>query len=149
MMSHRLLLAAATTLVAAAQPAAPALITIAADQPGVKVSPSLWGIFYEEINHVGDGGIYAELVQNRAFEDRSQPLKDQTPHALRLEVNPYSPGLRAPLSHLMRTNHEKQFLSNSANHQQEPTLIASLRPSIPRNYESPPIPQAHHTPHIP
>ena len=50
-------------------PAAPAVITVSANQPGVKVSPSLWGIFYEEINHAGDGGIYAELVQNRAFEE--------------------------------------------------------------------------------
>ncbi|MEI7901747.1 MAG: hypothetical protein WCK89_15955, partial [bacterium] len=40
-----------------------AKITVQADKPGVKVSPSLWGIFYEEINHAGDGGIYAELVQ--------------------------------------------------------------------------------------
>ncbi|MCF7730387.1 MAG: DUF1080 domain-containing protein [Akkermansiaceae bacterium] len=46
-----------------------AAITVAADQAGVKVSPTLWGIFYEEINHAGDGGIYAELVQNRAFEE--------------------------------------------------------------------------------
>ncbi|MEI7901906.1 MAG: hypothetical protein WCK89_16765 [bacterium] len=49
-----------------------AKITVQADRPGVKVSPSLWGIFYEEINHAGDGGIYAELVQNRAFEE-TQP----------------------------------------------------------------------------
>jgi len=46
-----------------------AIITVKADQPGVKVSPTLWGIFYEEINHAGDGGIYAEMVQNRAFEE--------------------------------------------------------------------------------
>ncbi|XP_065839002.1 uncharacterized protein [Oscarella lobularis] len=32
------------------------------------VSPLLWGIFFEEINHAGDGGLYAEMVQNRAFE---------------------------------------------------------------------------------
>lgn len=44
-------------------------ITVNAGQPGVKVSPSLWGIFLEEVNHAGDGGIYAELVQNRAFEE--------------------------------------------------------------------------------
>lgn len=49
--------------------AGPTVITVAANQPGHQVSPSLWGIFYEEINHAGDGGIYAELVQNRAFEE--------------------------------------------------------------------------------
>lgn len=49
--------------------ASSAVIDIAAEQAGVKVSPTLWGVFYEEINHSGDGGIYAELLQNRAFEE--------------------------------------------------------------------------------
>jgi hypothetical protein len=35
----------------------PATITVKADQPGVKVSPSLWGIFYEEINHAGPSSL--------------------------------------------------------------------------------------------
>lgn len=30
-----------------------------------------YGIFYEEINHGGDGGLYAELIRNRSFEDNS------------------------------------------------------------------------------
>ena len=59
-------------LMATSSLAAPAVVTVAANQTGVKVSPTLWGIFYEEINHAGDGGIYAELVQNRAFEE-TQP----------------------------------------------------------------------------
>ena len=29
----------------------------------------LYGIFYEDINHAADGGIYAELIRNRSFED--------------------------------------------------------------------------------
>ncbi|GIV17411.1 MAG: alpha-N-arabinofuranosidase [Armatimonadota bacterium] len=40
---------------------------------GTPVSPTLWGIFFEEINHAGDGGIYAELVRNRSFEDAPTP----------------------------------------------------------------------------
>lgn len=32
------------------------------------VSPTLYGIFYEDINYAGDGGLYGELVQNRSFE---------------------------------------------------------------------------------
>ncbi|MCX7019399.1 MAG: alpha-N-arabinofuranosidase [Candidatus Sumerlaeota bacterium] len=44
-------------------------ITVQADRPARAVSPILYGIFYEEINHAGDGGIYAEMVQNRSFED--------------------------------------------------------------------------------
>ena len=32
------------------------------------VSPILYGIFFEDINYAGDGGLYAELVANRSFE---------------------------------------------------------------------------------
>lgn len=33
------------------------------------VSPDLYGLFFEDINRAGDGGLYAELVRNRAFDD--------------------------------------------------------------------------------
>ncbi len=49
-------------------------ITVQADQPGVQISSNLFGIFFEEINSAGDGGIYAELVRNRSFEDASTPV---------------------------------------------------------------------------
>jgi alpha-L-arabinofuranosidase len=32
------------------------------------ISPELFGLFFEDINYAADGGIYAELVQNRSFE---------------------------------------------------------------------------------
>ena len=28
----------------------------------------LFGIFFEDLNHAADGGLYAEMVQNRSFE---------------------------------------------------------------------------------
>jgi alpha-N-arabinofuranosidase len=31
-------------------------------------SPLMYGLMFEDINHSGDGGIYAELIQNRAFQ---------------------------------------------------------------------------------
>ena len=48
-------------------------ITVSVDTPGIKVSPMLWGIFFEDINLSTDGGIYAELVRNRSFEDSGKP----------------------------------------------------------------------------
>ncbi len=36
---------------------------------GIAVSPTLNGIFYEDINHSADGGLYAELIRNRSFEE--------------------------------------------------------------------------------
>lgn len=44
-------------------------IDIDAHERGPKVSPMLYGIFYEDINHAADGGLYAELIRNRSFED--------------------------------------------------------------------------------
>jgi alpha-N-arabinofuranosidase len=35
---------------------------------GNATSPFQYGIMYEDINNSGDGGVYAELVQNRAFQ---------------------------------------------------------------------------------
>ncbi len=44
-------------------------IVIDLNEKGSTISPSMYGVFFEEINHAGDGGLYAELVQNRSFED--------------------------------------------------------------------------------
>ncbi|KAJ7541554.1 hypothetical protein O6H91_10G064800 [Diphasiastrum complanatum] len=41
---------------------------IDAGHSGRLISPNLFGIFFEEINHAGDGGLWAELVDNRGFE---------------------------------------------------------------------------------
>ena len=42
-------------------------ITIYQDKP-YKELGDLYGLFFEDINHAADGGLYAELVQNRSFE---------------------------------------------------------------------------------
>ena len=33
------------------------------------VSQNLYGIFFEDINRAGDGGLYPEMIRNRSFED--------------------------------------------------------------------------------
>ncbi len=45
-----------------------ASIKVNAQQTGKKISPDLFGLFFEDINYAADGGLYAELVQNRSFE---------------------------------------------------------------------------------
>lgn len=35
---------------------------------GIKIQPTMYGIFFEDINQAADGGLYAELVKNRSFE---------------------------------------------------------------------------------
>lgn len=87
------------------------------------ISPDLFGIFFEDINYAADGGLYAELVQNRSFEyapsdhegwnaltnwdylhegfamgsvsvESAAPLHAHNPHYVRLRVeNPLQKGL--------------------------------------------------------
>lgn len=45
-----------------------ALITVNANSKGVDINPDMIGLFFEDINYAADGGLYAELVQNRSFE---------------------------------------------------------------------------------
>jgi alpha-L-arabinofuranosidase len=47
---------------------APLPITVNAAKPLSDVSPSMWGVFFEDINFAADGGLYSELVKNRSFE---------------------------------------------------------------------------------
>src|ERR1700733_5089700 len=47
-------------------------LTIDLAQPKAKVSPQLYGLMTEEINFSYDGGLYAELVRNRTFQDRGK-----------------------------------------------------------------------------
>lgn len=68
---HTAFLAALFTLSANAQ----VKLDINLQKRGAKISDLHHGIFYEDINHAADGGLYAELVRNRSFEDNdSMPI---------------------------------------------------------------------------
>lgn len=41
---------------------------IAVDQVKAHIQPTMYGIFFEDINLAADGGVYAELIKNRSFE---------------------------------------------------------------------------------
>ena len=43
-------------------------IIVHADKITAPVQPTMWGIFFEDINMGADGGLYAELIKNRSFE---------------------------------------------------------------------------------
>jgi alpha-L-arabinofuranosidase len=103
------LLVAALSLAAAAPlRAAPATLRVEVDKPGHAISPTLYGIFFEDINCSADGGIYSEMVRNRSFEDSdkpdwweavgkgpvnfelaveyTQPVSPKNPHSLRVAI---------------------------------------------------------------
>jgi alpha-L-arabinofuranosidase len=84
-------------------------IKVQADKPGAKINPSMWGIFFEDINFGADGGLYAELVKNRAFEF-PEPLMGWTkisPSLARGEISVRDDGPFAPANpHYMRIQSE-------------------------------------------
>jgi hypothetical protein len=51
----------------------PKILKLDAAHPIADVQPTMWGIFFEDINFAADGGLYAELVKNRSFEF-AQPM---------------------------------------------------------------------------
>lgn len=105
--SLAILTASTLWLSAAAEPAV--TLTINAGKPGPKISSTMWGVFFEDINFGADGGLYAELVKNRSFEfphglmgwsqiERSgaagsleihdqEPFNAANPHYLRIRVD--------------------------------------------------------------
>ena len=43
-------------------------MTIQANRKGAEIQPTMYGLFFEDINYAADGGLYAELIKNRSFE---------------------------------------------------------------------------------
>jgi len=57
-------------------------------QKGKKISPDLFGVFFEDINYSADGGLYAELVQNRSFEYSPTDHADWNPFSFWEYITP-------------------------------------------------------------
>ena len=77
--------------------------TVQANKPGAEIQPTMYGIFFEDINFGADGGLYAEMVENRSFEfpqrlmgwntfgnvtvSDVKPAFDRNPHYVTLEAS--------------------------------------------------------------
>lgn len=103
-----LVLAMAPFGLAQSQPST--VITVDAAHPGADIAPTMFGIFFEDINFAADGGLYPERIKNRSFEfdeplaawkgtlgnkgeldiRTEEPLNKNNPHYLRVKV--YEPG---------------------------------------------------------
>ena len=60
----------ATSPQASAAAQSPVALVVNVDQPGARLDPIFYGLMTEEINYSYDGGLYAELIRNRIFQDR-------------------------------------------------------------------------------
>ena len=72
------------------------VLDIDSAKPVAKIQPTMYGIFFEDINFSADGGLYAEMVKNRSFEF-DQPLMGWTQPA----TAPYSSNLNSGIAHTM------------------------------------------------
>ena len=43
-------------------------LTVQTNKVGAPVQPTMYGLFFEDINYAADGGLYAEMIKNRSFE---------------------------------------------------------------------------------
>ena len=75
MIRNRFLLAASALLLCQAASAQVHRMDIDLKKVGAPIQPTMYGIFFEDINYAADGGLYAELVKNRSFEFPNDPLQ--------------------------------------------------------------------------
>ena len=75
MTRNRLILLASALLLGLAASAQTHRMDIDLKKVGAPVQPTMYGIFFEDINYAADGGLYAELVKNRSFEFPNDPLQ--------------------------------------------------------------------------
>ncbi|MGY4927545.1 alpha-L-arabinofuranosidase C-terminal domain-containing protein [Streptomyces sp. 900105755] len=54
-------------------------ITVDPAGHGARIDKTMYGVFFEDINRAADGGLYAELIQNRSFEYTADDNKSYTP----------------------------------------------------------------------
>ena len=71
------------------------VFVVKANEQAGKVQPTMWGIFFEDINLGADGGIYAELVKNRSFEF-AKPLMGWTVQQPKRQNDPLA-GFNSPV----------------------------------------------------
>ncbi|MEU0674267.1 alpha-L-arabinofuranosidase C-terminal domain-containing protein [Streptomyces sp. NPDC006172] len=55
------------------------MITVDPTRRGATIDDTMYGVFFEDINRAADGGLYAELVQNRSFEYSTVDNRSYTP----------------------------------------------------------------------
>lgn len=55
-----------------------------------KIQPTMYGVFFEDINFAADGGLYAEMIKNRSFEFQLPMMGWEEPNSDRHKLNKQS-----------------------------------------------------------
>lgn len=116
-----------------------ATISIDFSRLGARVSPDLHGIFFEEISHAGEGGLYAELIRNRGFEDTRLP--QGTTLIDSFIVPPRTPGFTIPDNGIsdwkMRLPWKSPYPGWSIKTEKGAIITASITSDYPLNIATP------------
>ena len=118
---------------------------------GIEISPTLYGIFYEDINFASDGGLYAELIRNRSFEYNPQEpehwtaegstislvtegmINEKQGHALKLETTLPNGGISNEgywgINVVAGTQYRLSFWASPSARGRQAVFKASLTPS--------------------
>ena len=91
-----------------------AVFTVNTDKPVADVQPTMWGIFFEDINLGADGGIYAELIKNRSFEF-FKPLMGWKVMRVSAQKDVYTEGDITVLNRPDKTSTNPRFMRISLN----------------------------------
>ncbi len=94
----------------------PKLLNIKADQPIADIAPTMWGVFFEDINFGADGGIYAEMIKNRSFEF-AKPLM-----GWKVEQLPFFEGAVTVLNRAGTNLANPRFLRIALNKEKQPKI---------------------------
>lgn len=80
-------------------------LDIDASKTVAEIAPTMYGIFFEDINFAADGGLYAELIKNRSFEFDWPLMGWEQPNSDRHSYNKNS-GIAVPVQYSQeQTNH--------------------------------------------
>lgn len=93
--------------------------TVAVNEPKATIQPTMWGVFFEDINFGADGGIYAELVKNRSFEF-TKPLMGWS-----VKQRTFREGAVLIMNRGKENTNNPRFLRIKADHAQAGDLILS------------------------
>jgi len=72
------------------------ILEVDASKTITKIQPTMFGLFFEDINFAADGGLYAELIKNRSFEFDKPLMGWEQPNTKRSSLNKES-GSAAPV----------------------------------------------------
>jgi alpha-N-arabinofuranosidase len=66
------------------------ILDVDAARTVTKIQPTMFGLFFEDINFAADGGLYAEMIKNRSFEFDKPLMGWEQPNTKRSSLNKQS-----------------------------------------------------------